>query len=207
MEDLLIVNTFAPFGLSPSPALRARIGDYVSLLLRWNERINLTAIVEPREILSRHFGESMFGARLIPQGAGRLVDVGSGAGFPGLALKLMRPELAVTLVEPNKKKAAFLAEACRVLQVQQVQVLAEPFEQLEANDLYDVVTTRALRLDVRLIQWSASALTTRGRLMAWVGAQDAARAARASLALCWQAAVPIPASSGRVILVGERQSP
>src|ERR1700674_1377292 len=87
------------------------IQRYMKLLLKWNEKINLTAIRDPLEILYRHFCESMFAAAAVPLEGGRLADVGSGAGFPGLPLKIIRAELEVFLVESNAKKATFLAEA------------------------------------------------------------------------------------------------
>src|SRR5690348_17219107 len=88
---------------------------YMAMLLAWNEKINLTAIRDPVEVLYRHFCESMYAAVALPLQAGRLADVGSGAGFPGLALKIARPELQVSLIESNVKKATFLAEVVREL--------------------------------------------------------------------------------------------
>jgi len=81
-------------------------------LLRWNEKLNLTAIRDPLEILYRHFCESMFAAGAIPVDKGRLADIGSGPGFPGIPLKIARPELELCLVESNIKKGTFLAEVC-----------------------------------------------------------------------------------------------
>ncbi|MGH9403017.1 MAG: 16S rRNA (guanine(527)-N(7))-methyltransferase RsmG, partial [Terriglobia bacterium] len=88
------------------------MSTYLGLLLRWNEKINLTAIRTPEECVTRHFAESLFLARH-EQLNGRLLDIGSGAGFPGLALKVAVPELAVTLLEPVAKKRAFLKEVVR----------------------------------------------------------------------------------------------
>src|SRR6201999_4631715 len=77
-----------------------QLQKYMALLLKWNDAMNLTAIQDPLEILYRHFCESMFGAGLIPTG-GRLADIGSGGGFPGLPLKIARPELEVCLIDSN----------------------------------------------------------------------------------------------------------
>jgi len=85
----------------------ALIQRYMSLLLAWNEKINITAIRDPLEMLYRHFCESMYAAVALPLQGGRLADVGSGGGFPGLALKIIRPELQVFLIESNVKKATF----------------------------------------------------------------------------------------------------
>ena len=86
---------------------------HYDLLEKWNARINLTSIRRPEKILVRHFGESLFLAKTLPAGARWVVDVGSGAGFPGFPLAVARPEIQVTLVESVAKKAAFLKEAAR----------------------------------------------------------------------------------------------
>src|SRR6266513_1456917 len=92
-----------------------QIQQYIKILLTWNAKINLTAIRDPLEILHRHFCESMFAGISVPIERGRLADVGSGGGFPGLPLKIMRPGLQVSLIESNLKKATFLAEVIREL--------------------------------------------------------------------------------------------
>src|SRR5882762_2437346 len=92
-----------------------QIQQYTKLLLTWNEKINLTAIRDPLEILYRHFCECMYAAEALHLENGRLADVGSGGGFPGLALKIIRPGLRVFLVESNIKKVTFLAEVIREL--------------------------------------------------------------------------------------------
>src|SRR5579863_5638590 len=93
------------------------IQQYMRLLLTWNDKINLTAIRDPLEILHRHFCECMFAATAVPVENGRLADVGSGAGFPGIPLKIIRPDLQVFLVESNMKKATFLAEVLRNIEL------------------------------------------------------------------------------------------
>jgi len=85
----------------------ALIQRYMSLLLAWNEKINITAIRDPLEMLYRHFCESMYAAVAVPLQGGRLADVGSGGGFPGLALKIIRPELQGFLIESNVKRLPF----------------------------------------------------------------------------------------------------
>ena len=119
----------------------AKFDDYLALILRWNSRMNLTAIRDPEEIQSRHFIESITCARLLPESIGSLLDFGSGAGFPGIPIALCRPEIAVTLAESQSKKAAFLQEAVRVLGVNAC-VFAKRAEQL--NQQFDCVTLRAV---------------------------------------------------------------
>src|SRR2546426_10680653 len=92
-----------------------QIQQYIKILLAWNEKVNLTAIRDPLEILYRHFCESMYAAKVLALQSGRLADVGSGGGFPGLPLKILQPNLHLFLVETNIKKATFLAEVIREL--------------------------------------------------------------------------------------------
>lgn len=114
---------------------------YLSLLLRWNARTNLTAVRDPDQILERHFLESIACAQFLPASIATLLDYGSGAGFPGLAIAICRPEITVTLAESQNKKAAFLREAVRVTGVTarvhtgRAETLAEKF---------DCVTLRAV---------------------------------------------------------------
>ncbi len=92
-----------------------RFAVYLDLLLRWNRRINLTAIRDEEGILSRHFVECIAAAYALPEGVRTLLDFGSGAGFPGIPIALCRPEIEVTLAESQGKKAAFLREVVREL--------------------------------------------------------------------------------------------
>jgi len=113
-----------------------QISTYIDLLLRWNARINLTAIRDPEQIVTRHFGESFFLARHLfpPATAHRplttVLDLGSGAGFPGLPIKIWEPSIHLTLVESNHKKAAFLREVARALTLTDINVIAERAESL-----------------------------------------------------------------------------
>jgi len=175
----------------------------MELLLRWNQKISLTSITDPKEILQRHFAESMLAARAIPIVRGRLVDIGSGAGFPGLALKLAAPELEVTLVEPSLKKSAFLAEVVRTLGLAGVKIVSKRIEELGGLEgSADFVTCRAVRPDRRLLAWTRNALAADGKCVLWVGAEDDS-ALRKESQWSWQAPIAVPKSIGRVILVGQ----
>src|SRR5262249_24978179 len=122
-----------------------QIQQYMDILLKWNQKVNLTAIRDPLEVLYRHFCDSMFAAPAIPVENGRLADVGSGGGFPGLALKIIRPNLHVSLIESNIKKATFLAEAVRELGLADARVLVSRYEELgEEVAPLDYVCSRAL---------------------------------------------------------------
>lgn len=191
-----------PFGVSLTLPLADALRQYLALLLRWNLKINLTASSDLGEILSRHVGESLFGARFLPEGAGTLYDVGAGAGFPGLPLKLARPEWELVLVESDHRKAAFLSEALRVLNLDRARVLAERFNRLEpTGGTADVVTARALGQYEVLLGWAPRALHPSGKLILWLGFPDAATLSQAQ-GWHWKPPIPIPKSRERVILLG-----
>src|SRR5580692_5544382 len=107
---------------------RRYISTYIDILLRWNARINLTAIREPEEIVTRHFGESLYAARrLFPANgqqptANSVVDIGSGPGFPGIPIKLWAPQIHLTLIESHQKKASFLREVVRTLTLTDIDI-------------------------------------------------------------------------------------
>src|SRR5262249_15463717 len=133
------------FQLSLNDSQIQQIQLYTKLLLTWNDKINLTAIRDPLEILYRHFCESMYGATALPVEKCRLADVGSGAAFPGLPLKLIRPDLEIFLIESNVKKATFIAEVIRELGLTDAKVLVNRFEELgEEVAPLDYVCSRAL---------------------------------------------------------------
>jgi 16S rRNA (guanine527-N7)-methyltransferase len=121
--------------------LSARFEDYLALLVKWNGRINLTAIRDEEGVLARHFVESIACAKALPADIGTLLDFGSGGGFPGVPIALCRPEIAVTLAESQGKKAAFLQEAVRVLDLPAT-VHAGRAESLSGQ--FDCVTLRAV---------------------------------------------------------------
>jgi 16S rRNA (guanine527-N7)-methyltransferase len=124
------------------PIIHDKLLIYLELILKWNGRINLTAIRTPEEIVLRHFGESLFvGGHL--GACGTLLDFGSGAGFPGVPIQLLRPDVQVTLAESHIKKAAFLNEVVRSLDLP-TEVWAGRVETMPAERRFDVVTLRAV---------------------------------------------------------------
>jgi 16S rRNA (guanine(527)-N(7))-methyltransferase RsmG len=191
-----------PFGVSLSPALADSLGRYLALLLRWNQKINLTASSDPDEILSRHIGESLFGAQFLPEAAGTLYDIGAGAGLPGLPLKLARPDWELVLVEADRRKAAFLSEAARFLNLERTRVLSNRFDQLPVDSgIADVVTARALGGYPALLEWARRALRPSGCVLLWLGARDARSVAQIS-GWKWDTPVLIPRSEQRIVLRG-----
>jgi 16S rRNA (guanine(527)-N(7))-methyltransferase RsmG len=185
-----------------------QLETHFGLLLKWNQKINLTAIRKPREIAGRHFGESLFLSKLLPAPQGLMIDVGSGAGFPGLPLKIAWPGTAAVLLEPNHKKATFLNEVVRSCGLEGVEVRSERLEDAVQADLAGraaLVTMRAVKPSAELLQGLAKFLQPVGVAALFVGAADAASLtgpAPSMPRVHWQAPVPIPQSEQRVILIG-----
>jgi 16S rRNA (guanine527-N7)-methyltransferase len=197
-----ICETLSPFAISLDDDQIAKIREYMLILLRWNRSVSLTSITDPVEIAGRHFGESMYASRLLHVENCRLADVGTGAGFPGLALKIACPGIHLTLIESNKKKCAFLSEVVRSLGFTNVEIRAERFEQIRPEEvLATVITSRAVGDFKQLLRWSTNALVQRGHLVLWVGAEDSTRISNTS-GWVWQPAVRIPDSQRRFILIG-----
>src|SRR6266404_939416 len=181
-----------------------QIQQYTKLLWAWNEKVNLTAIRDPLEMLYRHFCESMFGASLLPVEDCRLADVGSGGGFPGLPLKIFRPELTVFLVESNVKKATFLAEVIRELGLTDARVLVSRFEELgEEVAPLDVVCSRALGDFASFLAWAASPRVAAKQVLLWLGGRDLDEV-RAQPSWVWSEPISVPKSLQRFLLLGSR---
>lgn len=121
-------------GLSLTSTQFDQFARFADELSRWNQKVNLTAITEPTDVAIKHFLDSLFGVLALPTGAQRLVDVGSGGGFPGIPLKIMMPDLALSIVEPNSKKASFLLHLVGLLKLGQAYVLNRKIEDLSRQD-------------------------------------------------------------------------
>ncbi|HET8966434.1 MAG TPA: 16S rRNA (guanine(527)-N(7))-methyltransferase RsmG [Candidatus Acidoferrum sp.] len=181
-----------------------QIQRYTEILLVWNEKVNLTAIRDPLEILYRHFCESMYGAKFLPVEKCRLADVGSGGGFPGLPLKIMRPDLEVFLIESNVKKATFLAEVVRELGLTDTRVLVSRFEELgEEVAPLDFVCARALGDFSRFLDWAGSPVVSAQNVLLWLGGRDLEEV-QAIRGWIWDAPSPMPHSLQRILLRGTR---
>jgi 16S rRNA (guanine527-N7)-methyltransferase len=192
------------FKLSLSDSQVEQIQQYTKILWTWNDKVNLTAIRDPLEILYRHFCESMFGATLLPVENCRLADVGSGGGFPGLPLKIMRPDLQLFLVESNVKKATFLAEVIRELGLTDARVLVSRYEELaEEVAPLDVICSRALGDFSNFLTWAASPSVSAKQVLLWLGGRDLEEV-RAQPSWTWSEPIPIPKSLQRFLLTGTR---
>jgi len=275
-----------------SPAQLQDISTYIDILVRWNSRINLTAIRDPEGIVTRHFGESIFAARhLFPRDAHvgtaalgcpaeqgsastataaaeacpelvegqrqnaaharpersrrdairgsaagteqaperrklasneeavgladdqrqsthdrpTLTDVGSGAGFPGLPIRLWAPHISLTLIESNHKKATFLREVTRALTLTDVNIQTARAETL-AGSLFSTVTLRAVERFAAILPTAAALLAPGGRLALLIGAAQQDQARSTLPHLTWSDPVPVPQSRSRILLVAHRSS-
>jgi len=200
-----IRRAMGAFQLTPNKEQVLSIQQYISILRRWNEKLNLTAIRDPLEILYRHFCESMFGASAIPVDKGRLADIGSGPGFPGIPLKIARPELDLVLVESNIKKGTFLAEVVRELGLNNARVMISRYEELgEEIAPLDMVCSRAVGEFFPFLEWAASAKVGAEQVALWLGGRDLDEA-RKSKMWEWREPILVPQSLQRYILVGRKK--
>lgn len=146
-DDLLVAGAIA-LGLHLTPEQVAAFHTYLDEITRWSARTNLTALREPEDIVRAGFLDSLACLPLIPPETRRALDVGSGAGFPGLPIKLVRSDLAFTLVEASRKKATFLQHVVRRLGLAAVRVLQRRAEDLagdpEEAGAYDLALARAV---------------------------------------------------------------
>jgi 16S rRNA (guanine(527)-N(7))-methyltransferase RsmG len=287
MQPAHIAELLDPFlGASPCHSERAKAGDepavisptqlqnistYIDLLLRWNARINLTAIRDPEEIVTRHFGESLFAARhLFPrenrEGRGfscepalsehseskganvrspgkdasasearfanetremgeraalhgrvqehkeegalapevTVADIGSGAGFPGIPIKLWAPDISLTLIESNHKKSAFLREVTRALTLTDVNILNARAETLTGVK-FDLVILRAVERFETILPVTARLISPNGRLALLVGSAQIESVHTCLPKLSWSEPQPIPLAHSRILTVGHSQ--
>jgi 16S rRNA (guanine527-N7)-methyltransferase len=207
MQTERIAELVQPFLATPlsQPQLKL-ISMYIDMLLKWNERINLTAVRDPDEIVTRHFGESLFAAQQLfpsPTGQGcRVLDLGSGAGFPGLPIALWNPDLPVTLIESNQKKATFLREVVRSLQLPNVEVFAGRAEEFPAAS-GDLVIMRAVERFQSALKLAAKLVAPGGRLALLIGQDQTAKARDLLPVFQWRKPLFIPGSAARTLMLGE----
>lgn len=135
----LLVREFAPYGSLTVEQIDALEAHY-TLLTQWNARLNLTRIESVEDVVRLHYCESLFVGTRLPAGSLRIVDVGTGAGFPGIPISILRPECSITLVESHQRKGVFLREASRNLG--NVKVVTDRAENLTAE--YDWLVSRAV---------------------------------------------------------------
>ncbi len=173
------------------------------LLLRWNRRINLTALQTPRRIVRQLFGESLYLTRVLVL-RGRLLDVGTGAGFPGLALKIAVPSLDLTLIEANRRKCAFLKEVVRACGLAEVRVVSKRFQEWVAHAggyAADVSTTRAVDVSADFLALLAGVTAPDGRAVFYTTNAIARRIRSTARGWAWLEQVPIPNTRAHSLLM------
>ena len=166
-----------------TPLMEAQLDDYACYLKEYNEKINLTAITEYEEILDKHFYDSLLAAT--EPLTGTLVDVGTGAGFPGVVLKIVFPELKVILVEPLQKRCIFLESLIEKLQLQDIEVVRDRGEEysLKHREEYDFVTARAVTSLDKLIEICGAMVKKDGRFICMRGKDGLQEIAEAKKAI------------------------
>ena len=181
------------------PGIYSQLLIYIELILKWNARMNLTAIRTPEEIVRRHFGESLFVGTHI-SACGTLLDFGSGAGFPGVPIQLLRPDVRVTLAESHGKKAAFLQEVVRSLNLP-TEVWAARVETMPAERRFDVVALRAVEGMDRAV--GEAGLRADGRVLIMGTARHSVYPGLAEN-FRMDEPIPLPESNDGVLWVGHR---
>jgi 16S rRNA (guanine527-N7)-methyltransferase len=204
-----ITEELQPYGVKPNEVLSSQIRSYVEMLLVWNRKMSLTAVTDPVEIIRFHFGESIFALTAGAISDGRLADVGSGAGFPGLPIRLARPSINLTMIESNIKKCTFLREVSRKLRIDgDVRVLNSRMEDVATpspseDERFDFISARAVGDFDALLAFARKFLAEKGRLVLWIGQEDAEMLAKVHSVLWeWSGPILVPNSSRRNLLSG-----
>jgi 16S rRNA (guanine(527)-N(7))-methyltransferase RsmG len=183
-----------------------QIQEYTRLLLAWNEKVNLTAIRDPLDILYRHFCESMFATKVMEMDKCRIADIGTGGGFPGLPIKILLPDTQMILVESSVKKATFLAEVVRALGLRNVNVVVSRYEELgEEIAPIDTVLARALGDFKAFLDWAGSERVGARDVVLWLGARDVEGVKKVE-GWAWKEPVAVPHSLRRELLIGAKVS-
>jgi 16S rRNA (guanine527-N7)-methyltransferase len=196
LPEPAIAALLQPYLTVPPPIL-PQLSSYLDLLLKWNARTNLTAIRDPEEIVRRHFGESLFAARHLDPKVLTVLDLGSGAGFPGLPIAIFHPEIQVMLAESQNKKVSFLREVVRTLGLR-TEVWANRAELLPAARHFDTVTLRAVD------NMAAAVATAESRATHQLMLLTSAAAAPTLHEFSRQSRIPIPESQDRILLIADR---
>ncbi len=172
IDKNLLVDCAAAYGVDITPTLAERLDIYARLLVEWNEKMNLTAITDPTGIVVKHFTDSLLAAPLLPTGAFSLIDVGTGAGFPGVPLALLREDCTLTLLDSLNKRLIFLEAVCRELGLKATLVHARAEEGGQRPDLreqFDVATARAVAALPTLCEYCLPFVKVGGRFLALKG--------------------------------------
>ena len=167
LSEGLVAGSSA-LGVALDSAQQQKLLDYIALIVKWNKVYNLTAVREPEAMIGHHLLDSL---AVLPHltGVGRLIDVGSGAGLPGIPLAIARPDMKITLLDSNHKKTTFMRQACLELGLTNVEVVCERVEQYQPDEKYDTVISRAYSELKEFVRLSAHLAVKGGKLYAMKG--------------------------------------
>lgn len=169
---LLISSGARDMGIVVTPHQMAQLTRYAQMLSEWNRRINLTAITDPGEVAVKHFLDSMAALPHLPE-TGRLLDIGSGGGFPGLVLGIFRPELSITSIDSVRKKISFQQYLIRTLGLSSARALHTRAETLSVeDDRYDIIVSRALGSLEMFTGLALPLVAEEGTMVAYKGVMD-----------------------------------
>jgi 16S rRNA (guanine527-N7)-methyltransferase len=202
VDTAAISQLLQPFITLDETRLRT-ISKYIDLLLKWNARVNLTAVRAPEEMVRRHFGESFFAADYVMsrRAVESVIDLGSGAGFPGVPFAMLAPGVQVTLIESNQKKATFLRELIFLLELKNVKVFSDRAEQYGQSA--GLVTMRAVEKFDQALSLALRLAEPGGQIALMIGSSQELEA-RKLVQVEWGEPVAVPGGHSRVLLVGTK---
>lgn len=190
-------------GLKPLwPESAGRFARYLQLLLRWNAKLNLTAVRDPSQIVQRHFIECMQCAQALPV-TQTLLDFGSGAGLPGIPIAISRPEILVTLGESQGKKAAFLREVVRELSLN-AEVYDQRIERMGGDRTFEAVTMRAVDRMEEAVDVARERVVPDGLMVLFATAMTEERLKGALADLNWERRIPVSGLKSGLLLFGRK---
>ena len=200
-----VQDVLGRLGLLIRQSTAEQVCAYLELLQKWNTRMNLTARMAPVEILENLFAESFLGAQLLRSDDTPCLDIGSGAGFPGMAMKVYRPDLEMILMEPRQKRAAFLAVLKRELGLNGVEILSC---RLEANHLPilrrlpAILISRGLGNQAKILETARPLLSGSRKVLLYMTPGSVANLREQRQGIQWNDPVPVPWNSNHVLLTG-----
>jgi 16S rRNA (guanine527-N7)-methyltransferase len=198
-----IAQAVSEAGLNPLPSeTSGKFAQYLELLLKWNAKLNLTAVRQPEEMVARHFVECIQCAEKLPE-VSTLLDFGSGAGFPGVPISLIRREIQVTLGESQAKKASFLREAVRTLGLNAV-VYDGRIEEMAPETRFDAVTLRAVDRMADACTAAVERLKPAGWMAVFATESTVEGLRQAAPEIDWVDRISTPGLSGGFLMMGRK---
>ncbi|MEE9495926.1 MAG: 16S rRNA (guanine(527)-N(7))-methyltransferase RsmG [Desulfobacterales bacterium] len=167
-----IIDGARKLGVEIDAGITAQFSVHASELIKWNRKLNLTSITHPKDLAVKHFLDSLAPAHFIPDNA-RMLDIGSGGGFPGIPLKILNPSLRVMLIDGTRKKVNFLKHALRTLKLESIEAHQIRAENLREDPGYansfDIIISRALSSLQLFVEMALPLLAKQGTIMAMKG--------------------------------------